>query len=223
MDSTQKPITNSKTSSLQSSYDRVAETYAQRFHDEPSRKPFDRLMLNWLVEKVGGSGMICDLGCGPGQITRYLHDRGASVCGIDLSAGMVEQARLASPDIPFEQGDMCDLSGVADGSFGGIAAFYSIIHVPPERLPEAFSEMRRVLKSGGLLLMTFHIGDEVRHLEEWWGEAVSLDFYFYEREPIKMHLKNAGFMIEEALERDPYPEQIEVQTRRAYLLARKPE
>jgi hypothetical protein len=40
---------------------------------------------------------------------------------------------------------------------------------------------------------------------------------------MKAHLAKAGFVLEEAIERDPYPEQIEAQTRRAYLLACKPE
>lgn len=61
-----------------SSYDRVAQEYASRFGDEMERKPFDRKMLDWLVEKVGPRELICDLGCRPGQIARYLQSRGAN-------------------------------------------------------------------------------------------------------------------------------------------------
>jgi trans-aconitate methyltransferase len=61
---------------LRNSYDLVAENYAHQFRDEMDKKPFDRKMLDWLVEKVGGVGVICDMGCGPGQIARYLHSRG---------------------------------------------------------------------------------------------------------------------------------------------------
>ena len=78
---------------LQSSYDRVAEDYAEHFLDELERKPFDRKMLDWLAEKVGELGIICDMGCGPGQVARYLYEHGAKVCGVDLSAGMIERAR----------------------------------------------------------------------------------------------------------------------------------
>lgn len=41
---------------LQSSYDRVAENYAEQFRDEMDKKPFNRKMLDWLAEKVGGLG-----------------------------------------------------------------------------------------------------------------------------------------------------------------------
>jgi len=55
---------------LQSSYDRVAEDYAAQFRDELDKKPFDRKMLDWLAEKVGGSGVICDMGVAPDR-SRY--------------------------------------------------------------------------------------------------------------------------------------------------------
>jgi len=206
---------------LQSSYDRVAEDYAGKFRDELDKKPFDRKMLDWLIEKAGGSGVICDLGCGPGQIARYLHSRGAKVCGIDLSTEMLRQARRLNPEISFQQGDMRVLNEVEDDAYAGIAAFYSIIHVPRQSVAGALHEMKRVLRSGGALLISFHIGQKTLHLDEWLGNEVSLDFHFFEAGEMKAYLSAAGFELEEAIERDPYPD-IEVQTRRAYIFAKKP-
>jgi 2-polyprenyl-3-methyl-5-hydroxy-6-metoxy-1,4-benzoquinol methylase len=60
----------------QHGYDQVAVECAQQYYDEMDHKPFDRKMLDWLAEKVNGLGTICDFGCGPGQIARYLHSRG---------------------------------------------------------------------------------------------------------------------------------------------------
>lgn len=207
----------------QQSYDHLAAEYARRFHDELSRKAFDRVMLHWLIEKVGACGMICDLGCGPGQVAGYLHSQGAKVCGIDLSPAMVEEARRLNPEIRFDPGDMRDLKTVADAAFGGIAAFYSLIHLETEHLLPALQELLRVLVPGGALLLTFHIGDEIRHFESLWEIPVRLDFRFLQPSAIKALLIAAGFIVEEVIERDPYPENVEVQTRRAYLFARKPD
>gem|GEM_PF-183439 len=206
---------------LQHSYDRVAEEYARRFRDELEKKPFDRKMLDRLIEKAGRLGVICDLGCGPGQIAGYLHGRGVKTCGIDLSAEMVRQARRLNPGISFEQGEMLALGEVEDNTYRGIAAFYSIIHIPRPSVVEALREMKRVLCLGGTLLLTFHLGQKTLHLDEWWGKEVSVDFHFFETEEMKGYLSAAGFELEEAIERDPDPE-IEVQTRRAYIFARKP-
>jgi SAM-dependent methyltransferase len=204
-----------------SSYDRVAEEYARQFAHELEKKPFDRKMLDWLAEKAGGAGTICDMGCGPGQIARYLHSRGVKACGIDLSSEMVRQARGKNPEITFQQGDMLSLKDVADNSFAGIAAFYSLIHLPRTQIPEALKELRRTLVPDGVLLSTFHIGKETVHRDEWWDFEVSLDFNFFETEEMKSNLELAGFKLEEVIERDPYPEDVEYQSRRAYIFARK--
>ena len=178
-------------------------------------------MLDWLVEKVGQLGSICDLGCGPGHIARYLRDRGADVCGIDLSPEMVRQAALLHSDINFTQGDMLRLNRVSDESFGGIAAFYSVIHIPRPAVVGALAEIRRVLRPNGVLLLTHHIGSEIVHCDEFLGKKVSMDFIFFETEEMKNYLVRSGFMVEEVIERDPYPE-VEYQSRRAYIFARTP-
>ena len=206
---------------LQTSYDRVAEDYAEQFRDELDGKPFDRKMLDWLAEKVGGSGVVCDMGCGPGQVARYLHGRGVKACGVDVSPAMVLQARRLNPEVDFRQGDMLALSDVEAGAYGGIAAFYAIVHIPRRKLSQALREFVRVLRPRGVLLLAFHIGREVKHLDEWWGKEVSLDFLFYETEEVKGRLTAAGFALEEVIERDPYPEPVEYQSRRAYIFARK--
>ena len=206
---------------LQSSYDRVAEDYAGHFRDELEKKPFDRKMLDWLAEKVGALGVICDMGCGPGQIARYLYDHGVKVCGVDLSPAMVERAHSLHPDIPFQQGDMLTLADVADNSYGGVAAFYSIIHVPRPAVIQALRELKRALRPAGVLLLTFHLGQETIHRDEWWGKKVSIDFIFFDREEMKGYLRAAGFELQEVIEREPYPE-VEYPSRRAYIFARKP-
>jgi len=204
----------------QTSYDNVATEYADRFKDEMDDKPFDRDCLDRLAREVGDLGPICDLGCGPGQIARYLHRQGVETLGVDLSPKMVAEAQRLNPEIHFHQGDMLSLPD-ADNSWGGIAAFYCIIHIPGEHVVDALCEMGRVLKPGGILLITFHIGGEIKHIDEWWEKPVNLDFAFYLPDQMEVWLKEAGFDLVDALVREPNPD-MEVTTRRAYVFARKP-
>ncbi|MGI8328458.1 class I SAM-dependent DNA methyltransferase [Actinomadura scrupuli] len=201
------------------SYDRLALDYADRFLGELAGKPLDRLLLGLLAERVGGLGPIADLGCGPGQVARHLHDHGAPSLGMDLSPRMVEIAAQRHPGIGFQVGDMRALP-VPDRSWGGIAAFYSIIHVPPSQLEGVFAEFFRVLRPGGSLLLSFHLGDELRHFDELWGHEVSLDFQFYRRDVVEGALEEAGLSADAYVERKPY--ESEVATTRAYVLARRP-
>jgi SAM-dependent methyltransferase len=204
----------------QAGYDRVAVEYAERFKDEMDDKAFDRDCLDRLAREVGAVGPICDMGCGPGQIARYLHRKGVKTLGVDLSPNMVAEAQRLNPEIHFHQGDMLSLPD-EDNSWSGIAAFYCIIHIPREQVVDALREMKRVLKPNGLLLVTFHIGQEIKHLDEWWEKPVSLDFAFYLPSEMEGWLKEAGFELVETLIREPNPE-VEVATQRAYLFARKP-
>jgi SAM-dependent methyltransferase len=203
----------------QASYDTVADEYVQRIFDELQHKPLDRELLDRFADRVGEAGPACDLGCGPGHVARYLAERGVQVAGIDLSPAMIERARRLVPGVEFRHGDMLALHE-PDEAFSGIAAFYSLIHIPRESLTQALAELRRVLRPGGLILIAFHIGDETIHLDDWWGHPVSVDFHFFRPGEIATHLCAAGFAIEEIIERDPYPE-IEHQSRRAYIFAQR--
>jgi hypothetical protein len=69
--------------------------------------------------------------------------------------------------------------------------------------------------------VAFHIGEQTIHLDEWWGQIVSVDFFFFRPEDVAAWLRAQGFEVEEMIERDPYPD-VEHQSRRAYLFARKP-
>ena len=76
-----------------------------------------------------------------------------------------------------------------------------------------------MLGPGGVLLLAFHLGSEIVHRDEFLGAAVSIDFIFFETAEMRRSLTEAGFTLEEAMERDPYPD-VEYQGRRGYIFAR---
>jgi len=192
---------------LVESYDRVAERYAEHFFTELDRKPFDRDLLDRYAETVRGYGRVCDLGCGPGHVARYLHARGVEVLGLDISPRVVDVARQLNPGIPFEQGDMRALD-LFDSSLAGVVAFYSIIHLARSVVPRALDEMIRVLRHGG---------EGELHADEFLGQTVSIDASLFQPAEMKALLEGAGFRVEEVLSREPYS--FEFQSQRVYIWA----
>ena len=209
------------TQSIRESYDRLAEEYARRIFNVLQHKPLDRELLDRFAAAVAGRGDICDMGCGPGHVARYLRHAGATVFGLDLSPQMLEQARKLNPDISFREGNMLALD-LPDGSLAGIAAFYAIVNIPHEALPIVFREMARVLQPDGLLLLAFHVGDQTIHENELWGQPIAMDFFFFQTSAMQLELEKAGLAIEEIIERGPYAPEVEHQSRRSYIFARKP-
>jgi ubiquinone/menaquinone biosynthesis C-methylase UbiE len=204
--------------SIRRSYDTVAEEYAAGFRDEIADKPFDRALLTAVLEQAHKGAPVADLGCGPGHVSAWLAAQGATVVGIDLSAEMVAVGRREFPEAEFRQGDLLGLPA-ENGEFGAVVAFYSVIHLQPSELHGAFTEMRRVLRPSGISLVSFHIGSEVRHLAEWWGHEVDVDFRFFETQEMVEAMEGAGFGIDARLERRNHPG--EVETRRGYLVGRR--
>jgi SAM-dependent methyltransferase len=205
-------------------YDRVASAYAERFLHELDHKPFDRQLLTRFAAATGpGSSAdrpVCDLGCGPGQIGRFLFDHGVQVIGIDLSPGMVAQARLLHPPLTFAQGNMTDLTQLEDGSLAGIVCFYALIHIPRAEVPAALAEMLRVLVGGGSLLVAVHGGLGTLHADQMAGQPADLDATLFLLPELSAFLESAGFAIVEAHERAPYDN--EHPTQRLYIWARRP-
>lgn len=201
---------------LVESYNRVAEGYAEQFFDELDRKPFDRDLLDRYADTVGGHGRVCDLGCGPGHVARYLQARGVEVLGVDISPRMVDVARRLNPGIPFDVGDMLAL-GMPDSSLAGVVAFYSIIHLARSVVPRALDEMMRVLRPGGVALISVHGGEGELHADEFLGQTVSIDASLFQPAEMKTLLESAGFRVEEVLSREPY--EFEFQSQRVYIRA----
>ena len=204
---------------IRAAYDTVAVDYAALLRTELASKPLDRALIRAFAELVqaAGNGPVADLGCGPGRVTGYLHSLGLAAFGVDLSPAMVDEARRAHPNLRFDEVSMSALD-LPDRTLGGIVAWYSIIHTPPEQLPAVFAEFHRVLAPGGYLLLAFQVGDALVHLGHAYGHDISLDVYRRLPEVVSERLSKSGLVVFARLAREPDETE---KLPQAYLPARK--
>ncbi len=202
-------------------YDRTAADYAERFHHHLDDKPVELAVLSafaGLINK-GPNRQVVDVGCGTGATTDLLHSHGVDPVGIDLSPGMIAEARRLNPALAFRVGSMTSLD-TADDSVGGVCAWYSIIHIPDSHLGDVFSEFRRVLTPGGLVLLAFQVGDEPLVLTEAFGHDVHLTYARRRPQDIRKMLADNGFDVYAEVVRQPDDNDVE-STPQAFVIARK--
>jgi uncharacterized protein YceH (UPF0502 family) len=205
---------------VRATYDAVATAYADRLAAELDRKPFDRWLLERLAALADGRPVV-DVGTGPGHVAAYLAAAGADASGVDLSPGMVEEARRRFPDLRFSVGDLTGLlRPPAASGWGAITAWYALVHLAGSELAPAIGSLARVLAPGGWLALALHAGAEVHHADELMGEPVDVDFVLHDPEAVVAAMRAAGLVDVEWYLRGPL--EGEVETDRVYVLGRHP-
>lgn len=197
-------------------YDTVAEDYLGIVGDAFTDGSVERAALAGFAERVG-EGLVADVGCGAGRLTGTLRDLGLDVVNLDLSPAMVAVARREHPHVPGAVGALDHLP-LADGAVAAALAWYSLITTPTDRLTPVFAELRRILRPGGLLLVGFQVGDEVKHHRHLYGHDVVLDSYRRPPDVVAAAAERAGLAEVERTVRPPVPPEDSDQ---AHLLLRR--
>lgn len=213
---------DSRDARVRSSYDAVAATYADHFVEELHDLPFETWLLDRVLAHAAGQPVV-EVGSGPGHVTAYLAEGGADATGIDLSPEMVAEARRRFPDGSYEVGDLRRLSRPRT-SFGwaAVLAWYSLIHLAPSELRDAVAALVRPIAPGGWLVLGMQAGADVRHLDDWWGQEVDLDFVRHDPAFVVAVVEAAGLVDVEWYVRGPRTGRGET-TERLYVVARTPD
>ncbi len=198
-------------------YDTVAEDYAITFGDDLEALPVDRFILDAAARRIGRA-LALDLGSGPGQVSRYLTDRGLAMVALDLVPRMLA---LGGRDQRVS-GVCADMRRVPlrSASCAGAIAFYSLQHVQRHELPVVLMELRRVLRPGGVLVVATHLGDGEVFPTELLGHSIQpLGGTLHNELELEQNLRRHAFTILERRRRDALPH--EYPSQRLYVLAER--
>jgi SAM-dependent methyltransferase len=152
-------------------YDAVADESVAAFAFDLDDLPLDRSILEQAAQVHTEEGPVPDLGRGPGQVDRYLVGRGLHVVGLDLTPRMFRLARRLTPETVFACGDMGVLP-LGDGSYSGVAGFYSVHHLPRFMRAAALAEIDRVLSPRGVIVLATQLGDGEVYASEFLGHQI---------------------------------------------------
>jgi SAM-dependent methyltransferase len=160
------------------SYNREAEGYAEHYWLRDRMKPQREKFASLLVKP---QPVVLDLGCGPGHDAVRMRTTDIRVVGLDESWGMLKAARRRAADLDLVQADFLTGLPFRSGSFAGIWACSSLLHVPRSEFESLLVEVRRVLGLGGVFFMSLMRGqgEEVRTELRPFGEMTRY-FSYYE-------------------------------------------
>lgn len=198
-----------------STYNQIADIYTQQYFDDLSDTPYIDKFLNLL--KPGSK--ILDVGSGPGQFSKYTHDKGFKLLGIDLSDEMLKVAKSKVPECDFQKMDMRQLN-FNNESFDGILAAYSLIHIESAEVPDTLKEFYRVLKPGGFLQIIAQSGKPDQTVDEPFKPDSKMFINFFNKQQLNELMESAGFSIQFSQESDSQDPD-SMSDRVIYLIAKK--
>lgn len=164
-------------------YNKNPQFYADKFDSYGIRlEDIDRaLKLN-----ESKSNLVLELGCGNGRDAQYIVSKVGvgNYIGIDASAGLIELARKKVPNAMFHVKDMRNIetteSDYTVDKFGVIFSFASLLHMKREEMVEIIEKCHKMLKNGGILLISTKYGEYKEEKITNLGEEKY--YYFYKPE-----------------------------------------
>lgn len=145
------PAAATKRAAVEAMFDRIARRY-----DRMNRVMTLGLDRGWRRRAVDGLVLgrgerVLDLGCGTGDLAAEASQQGARVVGVDLSAGMLAEAkRRGLPGVSLVRGDALRLP-LADGSCDAAVSGFALRNLTS--IAPALAECARVLRPGGRLAL----------------------------------------------------------------------
>jgi len=170
------------------SYNATAKQYALQFKDADLGRYMERFVRALPAQRAS----VLDAGCGPGRDCARFEALGLDVIGLDLSIGLLLEARAVS-NCALVQGDLCHIP-LRPGSVDGVWSCASLVHLAPKGLRRAIGEFRSVLRTDGVLFasLRYGVGDEWR-ADSAGGRRY---FRFYKEPELESALLRNGFEIE---------------------------
>jgi len=185
-------------------YDKIAPTFsASRSYVWPDLESFKKYIKD--------GDRVLDLGCGNGRLLALFEGKKVEYLGVDFSERLIEQARQSWPDKQFEVMDALNLR-LPDNSFDVVLCVSVLNHIPRDKQDLFMSNVRRVLKPEGVLLMAnWNLWNVFNKKSVWFNglkkdvmtvwkggrENERLYYYAFTKRELKNGLERGGLAVEQ--------------------------
>ena len=169
-------------------YNKIASIYAKYSEDQLMQFQLSRF------ESLLSGKRILDAGSGSGRDVEYFLEDGFKPIGVDLSLGLIKEAKKRVPKGEFLKQDFRKTK-FKDNSFDGIWSVTSLIHLPKEEIKKTLKEFHRLLDKDGIVYISVKKGTGSKEIKKEKYNNEPRTFYFYEQIEMEELVKEFGFKI----------------------------
>ncbi len=172
-------------------WDKVSLLYQEKFMDlELYNETYD-FFCNTISKE---SASIFEVGCGPGNITKYLLSKrpNYTIEGIDISSNMITLAKINNPSASFSVMD-CRMIDVIKKKYDGIICGFCLPYLSEVESLKLFSNASNMLNEGGTLYLSFVEGNEVQSGFKTASTGDRTYFNYHNLNTITQFLFSCGF------------------------------
>jgi len=172
-------------------YNAIADTYAKCY----SEIDYCKIYIDEFIANLSGKKVL-DIGCGAGQITDYLTQKGFEVIGLDFSHKLLKIAKRNFPNSKFILADICEYE--QNEQVDGIITKDVLFHLSDENLVSVLQKFRRMIKPNGNLCIIMDMPKEAGEqiFVEELDEKHQIYYNYLTPEKLRDLLEKTGFNIE---------------------------
>jgi ubiquinone/menaquinone biosynthesis C-methylase UbiE len=183
-------------------FDEFASEYAQRFMNIDSySKHFDKF-CSYIDNR---QPKILELGCGPGNVTKYLKERfpHSQITAIDLAPKMIEIAKQTVADADFRVMDVRNIKTI-NSQFNAIMCSFCLPFLSKDDANKLISDSYKKLAKNGILYISTMEGDESKAGFESTSFSGDSQVYFnyHNHKDLEISLINNGFSLDYNIRQD---------------------
>jgi trans-aconitate methyltransferase len=172
-------------------WNKLASLYAEKFMDLSIYNETYDLFCNAIIQEYPE---ILEIGCGPGNITRYLLNKRPDfkIQATDIAPNMIALAQKNNPEARFSTMDCRDIESI-DQKFDGIVCGFCIPYISEEEAIKLISDCANLLKSGGIIYLSFVDSDQGESGYKSTSTGERTYFYYHPFTTILLNLKKNKF------------------------------
>lgn len=172
-------------------WDKIAALYQDRYMDLDLYNDTYDFFCNSIT---GEKAKILEIGCGPGNITKYLLSQRPDydIFGIDIAPNMIDLAKKNNPDANFAIMDVRQLDEI-NSKFDGIICGFCLPFLSQQDSQKLIADCSKLLNENGLLYLSFVEGDPVKSDFRNAGNFGRAYFYFHKTSDLSEQLQKNNF------------------------------